>query len=67
MRFLLPEAPQQEEDRLSSNQSGASAMNAIRYVLLAESISPLRLHRVRGSDHDGVELTSEMKRKGDPP
>jgi hypothetical protein len=42
-------------------------MNAIRYVLLVESISPLRLHRARGSVHDGVESTPEMKRKGDPP
>ena len=42
-------------------------MNAIWYVLAADSISPLRLRRSRGSVHDGVESTHKAKRKGDPP
>jgi hypothetical protein len=42
-------------------------MNAIWYGLAADSISPLRLRRSRGSVHDGVESTLETQRKGDPP
>ncbi len=42
-------------------------MNAIRYVLLIDTTSSLRLHRARGSVHDGVESAPKTKGKGDPP
>jgi hypothetical protein len=42
-------------------------MDAIPYLLLVGSTSPSRLHRARGSIHDGVESAPEAKRKGDPP
>jgi hypothetical protein len=42
-------------------------VDAIRYLLLVGSTSPLLLHRARGSVHDGVESTPKAKSKGDPP